>query len=196
MLTILSMLAMGAAELQNFRELMYDKRYDLPSEATRNRPSGTVQSLSRLQITILTAGKVPELKSFPTHRRLSQGLISYRANDPMAYTISDIRPGDVVTLYICQEEKAEYCYAISPSRRPGGLVPESRTPKHFRSYAEDANTVNAFNDTGRKIPRHFDAGVRSSEYPFANPFVPKGKWLKRFPHDYPFSYMEYLIFMR
>jgi hypothetical protein len=164
MLTILAMFVIGAAEVQNLRDLLYNERFDLTSFSRSKRVFGTVQSVSRLRIAVQTDGKIPELKSYPTHRRLSQGLCSYRAIDAIAYATSDIRIGDIVGLYIYQEDKTDYCYAISPSRRPGGLVPESRHPNFFRNYAEDANATNAFNDTGRPIPRHLQAGVRAAEY--------------------------------
>lgn len=196
MLTILSMCAVVSAEVRNFRELMFDKRYDMTSVSSYKRVYGSVQSASLLRITIQTKGKAPEILSYPTHRRLSQGMYSYRANDPIAYTVHDIRPGDEIDLYLCLQDKTLYCYAISPGRRPGGRVPESRNPHFFRSYGEQANAVNAFNDTGRPVPRHLEAGVRASEYPFADPDVPKAKWLKRFPKEYPFSYVEYILFMR
>ncbi len=45
-------------------------------------------------------------------------------------------------------------------------------------------------------PGYLRLGVSRADYPFADPDVPANKRIKRFPHDNPFSYIEYLIFMR
>ncbi len=173
---------------------MYHERFDkkmFPSKSV----CGIVQSASRYRIVIQVADEPGGLKDFPTHRRLSQGMYSYRANDPIAYTVSDVRPGDLATLYICREHEAEYCFAISIDKRPGGLIPNSHNPKPFAPYAERQNASNLFADTGSPIPRHL-VNKQAEEYPFADPSIPKEKRPKRFPQEYPFSYMEYLLFMR
>lgn len=191
---MIGLILMGTLQLQSFRDLMYNEKYDKPSYPSTT-VYGAIQTVSSSRITIRTIGKVVEQRSYPTHRRLSLGVCSYRAHDPIAYATPDVRAGDFVTLYICQEAKTDYCFALSPHKRPGGLVLESRKPNAFASYAERANAVNSFADTGKPIPR-FLFGRTDVEYPFADSNVPREKRLKRFPKNDPFSYMEYLIFMR
>ncbi len=191
---MLAILMLASMSIGGISELGYYERYDI-KVFNQNAAYGVVQAVSRWGISIQTLDKVSEFKSYPTHRRLSQGMCSYRARDGHAHTTGDLRLGDFATLFLCKEGKVEYCFAISISRRPGGEVPLSRNPKPFAPYAEHQNATNRFNDTGRPFPRYLVRRA-ATDYPFADPEVPKEKRLKRFPKDDPFSYIEFALFLR
>ena len=171
----------------------YSKRFDMGM--SREGAYGIVQSVSRVRIEIATIDTVWEVKSYPTHRRLSQGLYSYVASDGLAYAIRDVRAGDTVSLYLCKEEKTEYCFALSIDRRPGGLVPESRKPRLFASYAEIVNARHIFEEKATPIPRYL-VGRKSDEYPFADGDIPSEKRFAKWPKADPFSYIELALFLR
>jgi|GEM_PF-5545272 len=191
---MLALLALCSVQMHFISERVYDENVDRKS-IPRTTVYGIVQNVSLSGITIQTTEKLPAIKSYPTHRRLSQGMYSYRAHDPIAYTIHDIKVGDSVSVYLCQEGKTDFCFALSIDRRPGGTIPESRNPRIYRSYAEVTNALIALKETGKAIPRFVEPG-KECEYPYADPQIGKNVRLKRWPAQSPFTYIEFVIFMR
>ena len=191
---MIDLLILVSMRFQMCGELLYNEQYDRKSYP-RTTVEGIVLGVSRKNIEIQALEKKPVAATYPTHRRLSQGLCSYRASDPIAYTVHDLKPGDRVTLYLCEEGKREYCFALSINRRPGGLIPQSRHPEIFHPYADESNALNAFKDSGTIIPKYLTCKA-PGEYPFADPEIAKGKRLAKWPKSDPFSYIEFALFLR
>lgn len=156
--------------------------------------SGRVLTVSKSGICIVDEQKAK--LSYPFHLRLANGEYNRLTPDAYSYLPQDIRIGDVVMLVVPKIEKQEFCVSICLQRRLGGKIPPSRKQSDWRYSHEKTQAYNDYKDFGTPIPRFLSVGANYSEYPAFDLDIPKEKRVARFPHDNPFTYYEYLLFMR
>ena len=155
---------------------------------------GTVLTVSKSGICIVDEQKAK--LSYPFHIRLANGEYNRLCSDRYSYLPQDIRIGDVVMLVVPKIEKQEFCVSIVIDRRPGGKIPPTRKKADWRNYHEKKEAINDYKDFGTPIPRFLSGVAQYWEYPAFDLDTPKEKRMARFPHDNPFTYNEYIAFLR
>ena len=144
--------------------------------------------------------KLNQVLTFPFHYRLAYGSFNQlEVFDRRCYTRDDLRAGDRIDLYhMVVKNKITYCISICIRERPGGAVPPSRRYRvgDFQPHHECANAYAAERNDKTPLPRHLVVRANAADYPAFDPSVPRKDRIAAWPSKTPFSYMEYLLFMR
>lgn len=143
--------------------------------------------------------KINEISSYPLHHRLANGSYNLLEHGPYCYRRDDVEVGDLVSLRLkTLDNKLVYCISINICERPGGKVPPDplTKPSDWQPYHEWVNAYKALEKGKIPVPPHLSRTAWPQEFPAFDPQVPLKDRLKRFPFDRPFSYIEYIAFMR
>jgi len=162
----------------------------------RPKVSGSVVVCGEKLIIIQQSRPNKGVVTYPLHDRLASGKVNLLASDSYSYRAKDVEIGDLVTLHLEKENNEEYCVSIQIGERPKSTVPPSQKPEGWRPYHIQKNASIAEKLYGIPQPGYLSPLAREVHYPAFDPNIPKAKRIKRFPHDNPMSYMEYLMFMR
>jgi hypothetical protein len=156
--------------------------------------TGWVLTIDKVSISIVDFNK--KKQSYPFCRRLANGQLDRNSSDGSGYLPQDVQIGDQVLLHTISVDKQDFCYSIQIDRRRSGKVPPSRRETSWRAYHEVRQADNDFEDFKKPIPRFLQLRSKYWEYPAFDLNIPKEKRIARFPHDNPFSYEEWILFLR
>lgn len=156
--------------------------------------TGIAVVATNVSITIITEQK--QQITYPFHLRLANGQVNRKATDGEAYLPNDIQIGDTVHLTLFPVEEIDYCVALGIRWRPGGKIPPSRKPKDWKPAHEVAQAFQENAKFKTPLPRYLQSMTHPHSYPGFDPRIDKSVRLKRFPYHDPWTYMEYLLFMR
>jgi len=140
-----------------------------------------------------------KIEIYPFHHRLASGWFNLLGSDPFSYCRDDLEVGDRVCLTVLKAKgQPDYCVSFGITERPGGKVPPTRRykPGDWQPTHEVIEAFREFEKNGVPVPPHLDFGSKPYNFPAFDPNIPRRERMKRFPYDRPFSYMEYLIFMK
>lgn len=144
--------------------------------------------------------KINQVVTFPFHHRLASGSFNRLAIfEAYCYTRDDVRAGDRIDIHHrVFQNNTDYCVEFRIRERPGGPVPPSRRYRigDFQPHHERANAFAAERNDKIPLPRHLGIKVYSGEYPAFDLNVPRKERIAAWPTRTPFSYVEYIAFMR
>lgn len=156
--------------------------------------TGWVLVITKAGISIVDFNK--QKQSYPFYLRLVNDQLDRNSSNGSGYLPKDVQIGDQVLLHTISVDKQDFCFSIQIDRRQSGKVPPSRRETRWYAYHEMRQARNDFDDFKKPIPRFLQMRAEYWEYPAFDLDVPKEERLDRFPHDNPFSYEEYIAFMR
>ena len=156
--------------------------------------TGWVLAINKVGISIVDFNK--QKQSYPFYLRLANGQLDRNSSDGSGYLPQDVQIGDQVLLHTISVNKQDFCFSIQIDRRTSGKVPPCRRQTRWYAYHESRQARNDFDDFKKPIPRFLEVRAKYWEYPAFDLDIPKEKLLARFPHDNPFSHIEYALFMR
>ncbi len=144
--------------------------------------------------------KINQIVTFPFHHRLACGSFNQlNVFDSFCYTRDDVRAGDRIDLqHRVFRNNIDYCIDFRIRERPGGAVPPTRRYRtgDFKPHHECMNAILAERYDKIPLPRHLGVFASSANYPAFDPNVPRKERLAPWPSKAPFSYMEYVLFLR
>ena len=136
--------------------------------------------------------------SYPFHARLRWGSYNLLDSEPFRYRRADLIPGDRVVLHVLTSGKVGYCTGFSIRERLNGKVPPTQTYKvgDWQPWHEKIEAFWLQETKGIPMPYHLTGGARKYHFPSYDPHIAKEHRIKPWPAQAPFTYMEYLLFMR
>ena len=159
---------------------------------------GRVVAVTENSITITHTVKKLPVTVYPFHNRLAMGSFNLLEPDGNAYCRNDAKLGDLVVLRILKIGKIDYCISFGICERPDGKVPPCRRywVGQYQPYHQVCEAARACNERQVPLPYHLYPLTRSYNFPAFDPGIPKGERLKPFPEEHPFSYVEWVLFLR
>ncbi len=160
--------------------------------------SGHVLAVTKTAIMVAPNEGKLGVTTVPFHIRLAMGSYNLLDSSGFAYTRSDVKVGDIVTLRNMKFEQILYCVSLSICQRPEGKVPPSRNywKGEWQPYHQTIEMARAYNEKQIPIPYHLHPLTRPENFPAFDRSIPKAKRMTPFPEDRPFSYVEWMVFLR
>ena len=158
-----------------------------------------ILAVSDLAVMVTNHDNNNKVETYPFHHRLAQGWYNLLDSDAFSYSRADLKGGDRACLRILMKKgEIEACVSFSISARQEGAVPPTRRYKlgDWLPYHERRAAIVQFELDGTPFPYHLGFEARASEFPAFDPAVARKLRPKPFPSSRPFTYPEYLIFIR
>lgn len=146
-----------------------------------------------------TEGNKNEVVTYPIHHRLRGGSFNQLEWEGYSYKRDDLKVGDIVTLRILNlDQKIDFCVSFSIRQRPGRKLPPPAKYRlgDWKPYHEKMDALDALEVSQIPLPRHLTLKAKPYEYPAFDTDVPRKERIKPWPTQAPFTYVEYVVFMR